>query len=123
MVGRTSFRVATSLDGRDSTGPSIQIQGVKGHIKIFGSVTTYSQALEGDIKTTQDVHMPVHDGARGMFWERDEVAHYMREEKFDSETLSWDESIITVEAMGQVRQQGGLVYPPSIDSTVYSLAV
>ncbi|KAL2820523.1 hypothetical protein BDW59DRAFT_150645 [Aspergillus cavernicola] len=127
-VAMTAFRVATDPDKRGSAGPSIQIQGTKGHIQIFGPAfcperyRVIPSSESGDVTTIQDVHIPVPGGARGMFWEADEVACCVRDGKLESETLPWDESIIIMEVMDTVRQQGGLTYPDSLESTTYPLA-
>lgn len=128
-VAMTAFRVATDPDQRGSVGPSIQIQGTKGHILIFGPayrperyrVVPSSDA--GDTATVQDIHVPIPGDARGMFWEADEVARCLRDGKLESETLPWEESIVIMEVMDKVRQQGGLVYPENIESTVYPLTL
>jgi hypothetical protein len=67
--------------------------------------------------------MPVPDGARGMFWEADEVARCVRDGKLESETMPWQESIVIMEVMDTVRQQGGLTYPENIESTTYPLTL
>ncbi|KAJ5811533.1 hypothetical protein N7474_007834 [Penicillium riverlandense] len=126
-VAMTAFRVATDPDNRGSAGPSIQIQGTKGHIHIFGPAyrperyRVVPSSESGDATTIQDVHMPIPGDARGMFWEADEVARCVREGKLESETLPWDESITIMDVMDEVRQQGGLMYPESIESTTYPL--
>ncbi|KAL3471097.1 hypothetical protein BJX99DRAFT_238184 [Aspergillus californicus] len=126
-VAMTAFRVSTDPDNRGSAGPSIQIQGTKGHIQIFGPAycpVRYRVIPSGDStdpSTIQDVSMPVPGGARGMFWEADEVARCLRDGKLESETLPWEESIVIMEVMDTVRQQGGLIYPESLESTAYPL--
>ncbi|KAL4966987.1 Gfo/Idh/MocA family protein [Aspergillus stella-maris] len=126
-VAMTAFRVATDPDNRKSAGPSIQIQGTKGHIQIFGPAycperyRVIPSCGSGDVPSIQDVHMPVPGGARGMFWEADEVARCLRDGRLESETLPWDESIVIMEAMDTVRQQGGLTYPEILESTTYPL--
>ncbi|CAI7616527.1 unnamed protein product [Penicillium pancosmium] len=126
-VAMTAFRVATDPDNRGSVGPSIQIQGTKGHILIFGPAygperyRVVPSSGSGDPATIQDVHMPIPGGARGMFWEADEVARCLRDGKLESDTLPWDESIAIMKVMDEVRKQGGLVYPDNIESTVYPL--
>lgn len=128
-VAMTAFRVSTDPDNRGSAGPSVQIQGTKGHIQIFGPAFCPEKyrvvpcSESGDPATIQDVHMPIPGGARGMFWEADEVARCLRDGKLESETLPWDESITIMEVMDKVREQGGLTYPESIESTSYPLAL
>lgn len=128
-IAMTAFRVATDPDNRSSAGPSIQIHGTKGHILVFGPayrperyrVVPSTQSTH--VTVIQDVHMPVPGGARGMFWEADEVARCVRDGKSESETMPWDESIAIMEVMDTVRQQGGLTYPERIESTDYPLTL
>ncbi|KAL4942940.1 hypothetical protein BDV06DRAFT_153927 [Aspergillus oleicola] len=126
-VAMTAFRVATDPDNRNSAGPSIQIQGTKGHIQILGPAyrperyRVIPSCESGEVSAIQDVHMPVPGGARGMFWEADEVARCLRDGRLESETLPWDESIVIMEVMDTVRQQGGLTYSESLESTTYPL--
>jgi hypothetical protein len=54
-----------------------------------------------------------------MFWEADEAARCIRDGKLESETLSWEESVIIMETMDEVRKQGGLQYSELIESTVF----
>ncbi|KAJ5279989.1 hypothetical protein N7478_005361 [Penicillium angulare] len=126
-VAMTAFRVATDPDNRGSAGPSIQIQGTEGHILIFGPAfrpERYRVVLKSEpneTATVRDIHVPVPGNARGMFWEADEVARCVRDGKLESETLPWKESILIMEVMDKVRQQGELVYPDNIESTIHPL--
>lgn len=126
-VAMTAFRVGTDPDGRGSAGPSIQVQGTKGSILIFGPAyrpgryRVVPKVETGETATVQDVHVPFPGDARGMFWEADEVARCVRDGKLESEGLPWEESIVIMEVMDKVRQQGGLVYPEGIESTTYPL--
>lgn len=127
-VALTAFRVGTHPDEHSSAGPSIKIQGTKGHIHVFG----YAYAPEwyrvipasssGEPTTVQDVHVPVPGGGRGMFWEADEVGRCLRDGKLESEGLPWDESIAIMEVMDEVRRQGGLKYSENLESTTYPLS-
>lgn len=128
-VAMTAFRVATDPDNRGSAGPSIQIHGTKGHIQIFGPAYRPGRfhvvptGASGDASTVQYVSMPVPNNARGMFWEADEVARCLHDGKLESEGLPWDESIVIMEIMDKVQQQGDLTYPEHFESTEYPLAL
>jgi len=39
--------------------------------------------------------------------------------KKESETLSWEESILIMDTMDEVRKQGGLIYPDLIETAVF----
>lgn len=71
---------------------------------------------EGEIR---EKRFSFPSGGHGMFWEADEVARCLRDGKSESEGMSWEESIVIMEVMDEVRRQNGLTYPEAIESTVY----
>lgn len=131
-IALTGMRVATNLDEHDTSGPSIKIQGAKGEIQVYGPAyrpTHYKimRAAEGTSKASVESVQcdiptdPERDGwGHGMFWEADEAARCLRDGKLQSETLSWAESVLIMETMDTIREQGGLTYPEIIESTEFS---
>jgi predicted dehydrogenase len=132
----TSLRVATQPDGEGSpaAGPAARIQGTKGEIQVFGPLFRPTQyrviKVGGEKGKVEDVFCPIpkdkgregKDGegwGHGMFWEADEAARCLRDGKLESETLSWEESIVIMETMDEARKQGGLEYPELIETAVY----
>jgi len=139
-VAMTSLRVDTRPGGTDVAGPSIRIQGTKGEIQVFGPAyrpTSY-KVIKGDAPQGQveNVECPIprdpeREGPKGhekegwghgMFWEADEAARCVRDGKLESETLEWDESILIMETMDEVRKQGGLNYPELIETAEFDAA-
>ena len=55
----------------------------------------------------------------GMFWEADEAATAIVEGRKEGKYESLAESVVIMEVMDEVRKQGGLVYPESIETTKY----
>ena len=55
----------------------------------------------------------------GMFWEADEAGRGLRDGKVESLGLSWEESVVIMEVMDEVRRQGGIKYPEAIETTEY----
>ncbi len=43
--------------------------------------------------------------------------------KLESEIMGWEESIVIMETMDQVRKQGGIKYPEKIETTEYPVAL
>ncbi|PLB45370.1 NAD(P)-binding protein [Aspergillus steynii IBT 23096] len=121
-VAMTHLRLSTDPDERNSARPAIRIQGTKGEIQVDGPAfrpqryRLIPKKGEGEIK---EVDFPFPGDAMGMFWEADEVARCLRDGKLESDTLPWEESIVIMEVMDEVRRQGGLTYPEKIESTVY----
>lgn len=56
---------------------------------------------------------------KGMFWEADEAARCLRDGRLESEGLTWEESVVIMETMDEVRRQNGLVYPEKIETLDY----
>lgn len=123
-IAMTAFAVATDPDQKNSAGPAVRIQGTQGEIQVYGPAfqpTRYRviPAKKGDSSTIiRDVELTFPANGHGMFYEADEAARCIREGKLESETLPWDESILVMEVMDEVRKQGGLKYPDSIESDV-----
>ena len=126
------------LSKSDFDGPCVRIQGSKGDIHVYGTAyrpTRYRVILHGDplgkilevpCRIPKD---PVMEPRRkdddavgwghGLFWEADEAARCVRDGKLESEGLEWEESIVIMEAMDEIRQQGGLTYPDLIESAEF----
>ena len=120
----TSIRVSGDPDEKGTSGPQIRIQGTKGEIQVFGypcRPTRYLVIPKKGLGEVRDVECSIPAGGRGMYWEADEVARCLRDGKLESDSLPWEESIAIMEVMDEVRRQGGLKYPQSIESTEYPL--
>lgn len=127
-IATTSLCVATTPDGEGSpaAGPAARIQGTKGEIQVIGPLyrpTHYRVVMVGGEKgVVEDVDcpIPVSNGqGHGMFWEADEAARCVRDGKQESETIGWEESLVIMGIMDEVRKQGGLNYPELIETDVY----
>jgi len=138
-IATTSLRVATQPDGEGSVaaGPAVRIQGSKGEIQVFGPIFRPQEyrviKVGGKRGEVEEVYCPIpkdkerpgrkgEEGAgwgHGMYWEADEVARCLRDGKQQSETLSWDESLVIMDVMDEVRKQGGLTYPALIETADY----
>lgn len=124
-VAMTNLRVASDPDGKDTARPSVRIQGTKGEIQVNGFAFrpgSYRIIYAKDQgKEPVEAQFPIPAGGHGMFFEADEVARCLRDGKLESESMPWEESVVIMDVMDQVRKQGGLTYPESIESTVYPL--
>ncbi|KAE8449269.1 D-xylose 1-dehydrogenase (NADP(+)) [Mollisiaceae sp. DMI_Dod_QoI] len=130
-IATTSLRVGTTPDGEGSSaaGPACRIQGTKGEIQVIGPLyrpTRYRVIMVGGEKGKfEEVQCPIpadkdRDGTgHGMFWEADEAARCIRDGKLESDGLNWEESVVIMETMDEVRKQGGLKYPELIETDVY----
>lgn len=127
-VAMTHLRVATDPDGKNSARPAIRIQGTKGEIQVDGPAFRPERyrvipkvATDGQVPVVKEVECNFPGNGKGMYWEADEVARCLRDGKLESETLPWEESIVIMEVMDEVRRQGGLTYPEQIESTTFPL--
>ncbi|KAI4105128.1 MAG: hypothetical protein L6R37_002847 [Teloschistes peruensis] len=128
-IALTNLRVATDPDGHNTARPSIRIQGTKGEIQIDGPAfrprswrVIYAKA-EGE-KGKGEPMVEIHDceiPGQGMFWEADECARCLRDGKIESEGMGWEESVVIMEVMDEVRRQGGIKYPETIESLDFPL--
>jgi predicted dehydrogenase len=135
-VATTGLRTATQPDGEDSpaAGPACRIQGTKGEIQVIGPLyrpLEYRVIMNGGKEgVVESVKCPIptdpkregKDGkawGHGMFWEADEAARCLRDGKKQSDTLTWEESIVIMETMDEVRKAGDIKYPELIETTVY----
>ena len=122
-IAMTNFRVASNVDGHNSSKPHIRIQGTKGEIDVDGPAfrpTHYRFIPAGD--ESQPPNVQEHDcpiPGQGMFWEADEAGRCVRDGKLESESLTWEESVVIMETMDEVRKQHGLKYPEKIETLDY----
>ena len=134
-IALTNFRVATDPDGYYTSGPAIRIQGTKGEIQVSGPAFRPTQyrfiPAEEDrdpqkIKPGKNLKVQEHDfpiPGQGMFWEADECARCLRDGRLESAGMGWEESIVIMETMDQVRKQCSLEYPQKIETTEYPVSL
>ncbi|KAK0704980.1 hypothetical protein B0H67DRAFT_649371 [Lasiosphaeris hirsuta] len=126
-IALTSLRVGTDVDGLNSGGPAIRIQGSSGEIQVMGpayrplqyKVINKDGGGEIEVVDCPIPKDPERNWGHGMFWEADECARCLRDGKVESETLPWSESIVIMEVMEEALRQGGVTYPELITSDVY----
>ena len=126
-IALTSLRVGTDVDGLNSGGPAIRIQGSAGEIQVTGPAFRPLQykviKKDGGGKVeTFDLPIPrdpERDWGHGMFWEADECARCLRDGKKESATLPWSESLVIMETMESALKQGGVSYPDLITTDVF----
>ena len=128
-VALTHLRVAVDPDEKFSAGPAIRIQGTKGEIQVIGHayhpnkfrVIPRAPGQGQPAGQIKEVECEFPGNGKGMYWEADESARCVRDGKLESEVMSWEESLVIMRVMDEVRKQGGLVYPEKIESTEYPL--
>jgi predicted dehydrogenase len=140
-IATTSFRTDWDPDKRQSAGAPIRIQGSKATLHVYGPASRPSKirvipqlrasaqagmtaggsqgAAEGEVEEIDFGHPGIKGGGRGMFWAADEAARCVREGKLESEVIPWEESLLIMSVIDEVRRQGGLKYPKEIESTDY----
>ncbi|CAL8579407.1 hypothetical protein XPA_005156 [Xanthoria parietina] len=130
-IALTNLRVATDPDGFNTAKPAIRIQGTKGEIQVDGPafrpvswrfIKAKAEGQKGSGEPEVEEHecdIPGH----GMFWEADECGRCVRDGKTESEGMGWEESVVIMDVMDEVRKQGGVRYPSSIESLEYPLAL
>ncbi|OCK84573.1 NAD(P)-binding protein [Lepidopterella palustris CBS 459.81] len=128
-IATTNLRVSHDPDSNGTAGAPIRIQGTLGEIQVFGPAyrpLTYqmipaSSPSRGTPWSFKHQTITRNIPGHGMFWEADECARCLRDGKQESEGMPWDESIVIMEVMDEVRRQNGLKYPEKIESTDFPL--
>lgn len=121
-IATTNLRVTWDPDEKRAdtvAGYPIRIQGTKGEIQVMGPAfrpTKYRIIPTPDNKELKYEEVTKEIPGHGMFWEADECAYCLRDGKKESAGLPWQESIVIMEAMDEVRKQNNLVYPDKIET-------
>lgn len=126
-VAMTHIRVSAN-PSEERPAPAIRIQGTKGEIQVEGPAFCPTRYRLIPAKLGQEKAAPIDEkdftfpgNGKGMYYEADEAARCLRDRKLESDGLTWEESVVIMEVMDEVRKQGGLTYPEKIESTVYPL--
>ncbi|KAH9914970.1 oxidoreductase domain-containing protein [Fomitopsis serialis] len=142
-IATTSIRYSSDPLGDLSGGPACRVHGDKGEIQIFPPLyrpTKTRLILRDGIVEDKEWPQPgpgkgsgwfngFGDGiqpegeGQGMFWEADEVAYALIDGRKESPLLSWEESVVIMEVMDEVRKQGGLRFPEKIETTDFPVAL
>lgn len=52
----------------------------------------------------------------GLFFQADEVGRCLRQGKLQSVIMPWEESVVVMDVMDEVRRQGEVKYPDEVES-------
>jgi predicted dehydrogenase len=109
-----------------TTAPQVVISGTKGAIQVEGPIfrpTVFRIQWQNGEVEEHSYPIPTDperdNWGHGMFWEADEVARCIRDGKLESPRLGWEESIVIMETMDEVRRQGDLAYPELIETAEF----
>lgn len=126
-IATTAMRVHFD-PGRDSeaASPTVRIQGEKGEIQVFGPIYRLARFRllphpPSDDRPVQTYTFDFPGGTHGMSWEGDEAARCWLAGKLESEVMPWDEMVLMMEVVDEVRRQGGLTFPENIETTQFPL--
>lgn len=144
-IATTAMRVHFD-PGRESeaASPTVRVQGDKGEIQVFGPIyrptrfrlLPYPASEERPIQTftfdfpggelaylllRQFADDLSASGTHGMSWEGDEAARCWLAGKLESETTPWEEMVVMMETVDEVRRQTGLTFPENIETTKFPL--
>ncbi|THX27924.1 NAD(P)-binding protein [Aureobasidium pullulans] len=126
-VGMTAFALASDSDNRGSAGATVRIQGTKGEVQVFGMAFQPDRYKVIPLQTgdqpvrVNEVSCPFPAGGHGMYYEADEAARCVRDGLLESDVMPWEESILIMEVMDQIREQCNLQYPESVESTRFEM--
>ena len=121
-VALTHLRVATDVDEKGTARPAIRIQGTKGELQVDGPAFRPTQwriiFRDGKVEEHEE---EIH--GHGMFWEADACGRSLRGAKQENEGMGWEESVVIMEVMDEVRKQGKLTYPKKIETLDYPVSL
>lgn len=136
-IATTSMRVSTH---QAEGNPAIRIFGDNGEVQVFAPAFRPTDTKLFDVKGNiiEEKHWAVpgpglgsnwYNGflgktnsegeGHGMFWEADDAGRALIEGRKEGTFLGWEESVIIMEIMDEVRRQGGIKYPESIETLDY----
>ncbi|KAL8667997.1 MAG: hypothetical protein Q9168_007134 [Polycauliona sp. 1 TL-2023] len=128
-IALTNLRVASDPDGHNTARPAIRIQGTAGEIQVDGPAFRpthwrFIRAKPPGQESTGKPEVEEHEceiPGHGMFWEADECGRCLRDGEKESAGMGWEESVVVMEVMDEVRKQGGVKYPEKIESLEFPL--
>lgn len=123
---KTAHGIATTSmvlpDATADGGPTVHIYGLKGEIQVWGpahrpqSIKVIPNMIG---KEAFERKFDIPAGGHGMFWEADAAARCWIAEEVECRTIPWDESILVMETVDEIRRQANIVYPTEIETTDY----
>ena len=104
--------ICTSTTNFDSKGNFARIEGSKGYITVYGFKAASPQSFtfypkDGGKEEVYEFEKP----GRGFYWEADAVAHDLKAERKQNETMPWAETLQMMRIMDGVRKRGGARFP------------
>ncbi|KAK4940025.1 hypothetical protein LTR10_019762 [Elasticomyces elasticus] len=102
-------------------GPTVHIYGLHGEIQVWGPAHR-AQKIKVIPKSNGEPYeqdFPIPAGGHGMFWEADAAARCWSAGLLECETIPWEESILVMKTVDEVRRQAGLTYPVEVETTAY----
>ncbi|KAF2268939.1 NAD(P)-binding protein [Lojkania enalia] len=130
-IATTNLRVAHNPNASHPSPDPIRIQGTLGDLTISNSPyrpLSYTLIPAKNEKRGQlakfEYNTVTHEipgGGHGMFWEADECARCIRDGKLESEGMGWEESLVIMRVMDEIRRQGNLRYSERLESVEYPL--
>ena len=125
---KTAHGIATTSmvlpDAADEGGPTIHIYGLKGEIQVWGPAHR-AQSIKVIPKAAHEEayerKFAIPGGGHGMFWEADAAARCWLAGQLECPVMTWDESILVMEAVDEIRRQSKIVYPTDIETTDYPI--
>jgi predicted dehydrogenase len=117
---RTDYDSAKGEAGHET--PAVRIQGEKGEIQVYGPIyrpmkmKVISKDSDAKVSVRDEAKASFEGGQHGMAFEADECGRCLLEGRLESEVMGWEESIVIMETMDEVRRLAGLTYPEEIES-------
>ncbi|KAG8682990.1 hypothetical protein FRC09_016372 [Ceratobasidium sp. 395] len=116
---RATAVVSCSLVMSTPPGQSVLIEGEKGQLTIPWSphrpesytLKLFKTKTSAATTETKDIPIP----GKGLFYQADSVARALRDGKKEVDECTLDDSLAMMKILDEIRAQGGLVYPGSLE--------
>ncbi|PWY67083.1 dimeric dihydrodiol dehydrogenase [Aspergillus sclerotioniger CBS 115572] len=122
-IASASLRATGDSDGET---PVVRIQGDEGEIQVYGRPWCPSkyrivkrEQRFGMVGEVDEFQFPIPGGAHGLCFEADEVARCVRDGRLESMSLPWEETLLVMGILDEVRRANGLSFPDTIESDKY----
>jgi hypothetical protein len=123
---KTAHGIATTSmvlpDAVEHGGPTVHIYGLKGEIQVWGPAhrATSIKVIPKNVREEAfERKFDIPGSGHGMFWEADAAANCWLAGELECPIMTWDESILLMEIVDQIRSQAKIVYPAEIETTDY----
>ncbi|CAH2350575.1 putative D-xylose 1-dehydrogenase (NADP(+)) [[Candida] railenensis] len=105
--------ILTCSNWSDVDGPYLTLEGTKAKLQMWSPNPACPKKLKVTFKdkSKQPIEYEDTSGYNGFIYEANAVAEDIFKGNLQNETMPWDETLLVMRVMDNIRKEGGLVYP------------